>query len=66
LDTRRCASKRRRPICDSEGRRGLLTISVGLARSHGLGQTAGHLLQRADQALYQAKAAGRDRTVVDG
>jgi len=36
-----------------------LTISVGLAQMH-MDETLGALLERADKALYAAKAQGRD------
>jgi diguanylate cyclase (GGDEF)-like protein len=39
-----------------------ITVSIGLATSHD-GETAEQLLQRADEALYRAKAEGRDRVV---
>lgn len=42
-----------------------ITFSAGVAR-HRDGETVGALLQRADDALYRAKAAGRDRTELDG
>ncbi|MBD8525643.1 GGDEF domain-containing response regulator [Pseudomarimonas arenosa] len=39
-----------------------LTLSIGLAQLHGLyGETSVELLERADQALYSAKAEGRNR-----
>ncbi|NDP59305.1 MAG: EAL domain-containing protein [Oxalobacteraceae bacterium] len=41
-----------------------LGISVGIAIPPRHGQTVGDLLRRADLALYQAKAAGRSRSVV--
>jgi diguanylate cyclase (GGDEF)-like protein len=40
-----------------------LTVSVGVTASRP-GDTVSRMLQRADDALYAAKAAGRDRTVV--
>jgi diguanylate cyclase (GGDEF)-like protein len=40
---------------------GIVTISIGLATSSGLGETGEHLLHRADHALYSAKSTGRDR-----
>lgn len=39
-----------------------ITISAGLAQWHD-GENAESLLRRADQALYRAKASGRDRAV---
>jgi diguanylate cyclase (GGDEF)-like protein len=41
----------------------VLTISVGATVSQP-GDDVGRMLQRADDALYAAKEAGRDRTVV--
>jgi diguanylate cyclase (GGDEF)-like protein len=40
-----------------------LTVSIGLA-SQQPGESAQDMLRRADAALYQAKAQGRDRVVV--
>jgi len=42
---------------------GGLTCSAGLAAFDGT-ETAEALVARADQALYEAKAGGRDRTVI--
>jgi diguanylate cyclase (GGDEF)-like protein len=42
-----------------------LTISFGVAVHPASGQTAPDLMGAADRALYAAKAAGRDRVVVD-
>ena len=42
-----------------------VTISVGLACLDGGDEDLGHLLGRADNALYQAKQTGRDRVCVD-
>jgi two-component system cell cycle response regulator len=42
-----------------------LTISIGIAQAEGEGDTADALLYRADQALYKAKRAGRNRVVAD-
>ena len=42
-----------------------VTVSVGVAQ-HGQGELAPRLVERADQALYRAKAGGRDRSVVAG
>ncbi|SDD05233.1 diguanylate cyclase (GGDEF) domain-containing protein [Paracidovorax valerianellae] len=39
-----------------------LTVSIGLAL-HGAGETVEQTLERADRALYAAKAQGRDRVV---
>lgn len=48
----------------SEGR--ALTISAGVATCEGPNQTATNLVQRADQALYQAKRAGKNRVATSG
>ena len=42
-----------------------ITVSFGIAEIHG-GESAACLLRRADQALYKAKATGRNRTVIAG
>ena len=42
-----------------------ITISIGIAKSEGEGDTAEALLHRADQALYRAKRTGRNRVVAD-
>ncbi|HEV2176937.1 MAG TPA: diguanylate cyclase [Terriglobia bacterium] len=43
---------------------GPVTLSVGVAAAPDHGATAEEILQAADEALYQAKAEGRDRVVV--
>lgn len=43
-----------------------VTISIGVAVLSAVEDDAASLIQRADQALYAAKAAGRDRVVVAG
>ena len=40
-----------------------VTISIGVAATHGEADTPEHLLKRADEALYEAKASGRNRVV---
>jgi two-component system cell cycle response regulator len=42
-----------------------ITISIGIARCEGEGDTAERLLHRADQALYRAKRTGRNKVVAD-
>lgn len=42
-----------------------VTVSIGLAISHA-GESVEQILERADEALYQAKAAGRNRVVQHG
>ena len=42
-----------------------VTISAGVARMQGSGATPDQLLRAADQALYAAKQAGRNRVVAD-
>ncbi|HJL16599.1 MAG TPA: diguanylate cyclase [Sandaracinaceae bacterium LLY-WYZ-13_1] len=53
----------RTPV-DFEGQAIRVTASLGVAATHGCGESLDGLLARADQALYEAKRAGRDRTVV--
>jgi diguanylate cyclase (GGDEF)-like protein/PAS domain S-box-containing protein len=43
---------------------GMLTLSAGIAQSPEHGTTASELLRAADEAMYAAKQAGRDRTVI--
>jgi diguanylate cyclase (GGDEF)-like protein len=43
---------------------GRISISIGISAFPGHGTTAEELLRTADQALYRAKAEGRDRIVV--
>jgi diguanylate cyclase (GGDEF)-like protein/PAS domain S-box-containing protein len=54
------AACRERPLTPSGAR---LTFSAGVAR-FGYDDTPESLLERADAALYRAKEAGRDRTVI--
>jgi len=43
-----------------------VTVSIGVAVVDGTGDTADAILKRADDALYQAKRSGRNRTVASG
>jgi diguanylate cyclase (GGDEF)-like protein len=52
---------RSRPMTDAEV---TVTTSIGAAVFPEHGDTAGELVKHADQALYAAKAAGRNRTLV--
>jgi diguanylate cyclase (GGDEF)-like protein len=45
----------------TDGVRHALTISIGVAYSSGRSHNAEGLLQAADQAMYRAKRAGRNR-----
>ena len=40
-----------------------VTISIGVAVTEGASETTASLLHRADEALYAAKAAGRNRVI---
>ena len=42
-----------------------VTVSIGIARSHAAGEAPERVFERADQALYRAKAAGRNRVIAD-
>lgn len=42
-----------------------VTVSIGIAHWPGQGADVAQVLQRADELLYQAKRAGRNRVVVD-
>ena len=42
-----------------------VTVSIGVASTHGSQDTVEALLERADQALYRAKREGRNRVVAD-
>ena len=43
---------------------GMITLSAGIAQAPEHGTTANELLQAADEAVYAAKQAGRDRIVI--
>lgn len=54
-----------RDLAITDGDRTLtITVSCGIASFPQCGQTETQLLQGADRALYQAKAQGRDRTIL--
>jgi len=53
------------PFPISRGSALQITVSIGVARTEGTGDTADALLRRADQALYRAKHTGRNRVVAD-
>ena len=44
----------------------MVTISIGVAATLGPDDTADALIKRADEAVYEAKAAGRNRVVSCG
>jgi len=49
-------------IIHEDSPRGMLTVSIGVAtREAGDGENPDAMLRRADEALYAAKHAGRDR-----
>jgi diguanylate cyclase (GGDEF)-like protein len=54
------------PVATRGGAAVGVTISIGVARLHGPGDTLESLLGRADAALYEAKQTGRDRVVAHG
>jgi len=49
--------------CDVEGLQLAVTVSAGLAEHHA-GESVDQTLERADRALYEAKAQGRNRVAV--
>lgn len=51
------------PVRVSGGEALSVTISIGVAATTGAGDTADALLKRADAALYEAKAQGRNRVI---
>jgi diguanylate cyclase (GGDEF)-like protein len=59
------AERIRSRVRDAGGEIGQITLSAGIAQ-YRAGETVDGWLARADQMLYRAKAAGRDRTVVEG
>ena len=67
-EARDSAERVRRAVADLavpvDGETLAVTVSAGVARSGGAGDTLAPLLARADGALYEAKRRGRDRVVV--
>ena len=67
-EARDTAERVRRAVADLavpvDGETLAVTVSAGVARSGGAGDTLAPLLARADGALYEAKRRGRDRVVV--
>jgi diguanylate cyclase (GGDEF)-like protein/PAS domain S-box-containing protein len=59
-----CALVKRIVIPDARAGVGPMTVSAGVAAAGEHGSTAHELLRAADNALYSAKRAGRDRIVV--
>lgn len=55
-----CSAVRAQRLTLPQGAVLQVTVSIGVALAEGAPQTLAELLQRADVALYQAKAAGRD------
>ncbi|WP_415517758.1 MAG: PAS domain S-box protein [Desulfovibrio aminophilus] len=51
---------------EHDGRPLPVTVSLGVALSSGPDESLDDLLRRADQALYEAKDSGRNRTVASG
>ncbi|VIO78964.1 hypothetical protein CI41S_66210 [Bradyrhizobium ivorense] len=51
-------------IANPAARRGVVSISVGIASRSAATADESELLRRADLALYEAKHSGRDRTVL--
>lgn len=60
IATRICAAVRSQRVALRDGPVLRATVSVGIAWNGGAPQTLDELLRRADMALYEAKAAGRD------
>lgn len=69
VEAQRIAERLRAKLADStldmDGKSVALTASIGIAALHPTDVNPDAVLQRADRALYQAKAEGRNRVVVD-
>ena len=52
-------------VLDDQGRELNVTVSIGIAMTHGPKDTAAKLLERADQGLYRAKRDGRNRVAAE-
>ena len=52
------------PFVLADGQSLVVTVSVGVATSQGLGDSPESLIKRADEAVYEAKQSGRNRVVV--
>jgi two-component system cell cycle response regulator len=52
------------PFAVSGGRTLDVTVSVGVSTSAGLGDSPEALLKRADEGVYEAKSAGRNRVIL--
>lgn len=60
------ADRIRRSIAEQSLRKGIATVSMGVAEFPIDATTPGELIERADKALYHAKATGRNRVFVWG
>ena len=58
------AERIRRAILETEWSRRSVTVSVGVAHLLPVVDTGSHLIARADRALYQSKAGGRNRVTI--
>jgi two-component system, cell cycle response regulator len=66
LADRICSAVRRQPFANDGGEPVEVTISIGGAAFPDQGSTPATLMRSADQALYVAKARGRDQWHVPG
>ena len=60
------ADRIRRKISEQSFRKGVVTVSMGIAEYPLDASTPGELIERADKALYHAKTTGRNRVFVWG